>query len=152
MNEWSCLTQLLQNKIMNNNDPDLTPHAQKLRKEMTKEETRLWYGYLRKLPFGFRRQKVIGKYIVDFYCPSKKTVIELDGSQHYKREGVVRDMERDAYLASRRIKVLRYSNFELNTNFYGVCNDIYCRLTGKILEPQNLQRDWILEYEEPELK
>ena len=126
--------------MSNTNNPKLTPIAQRLRKNMTKEETRLWYGFLRKLPFRVNRQKVIGKYIVDFYCASKKTAIELDGEQHFKGEGLQRDRERDAYLESKRITVLRYSNYELKTNFDGVCNDIYYRLTGVITEPQ---KNWL---------
>ena len=130
--------------MSNNNNPKLTPIAQNLRKNMTKEETRLWYAFLRKLPFRVNRQKVIGKYVVDFYCASKKTAIELDGEQHFKQEGIERDKERDAYLASRRINVLRYSNHELNTNFDGVCNDIYYRLTGVITEPQRTSMRGVL--------
>lgn len=124
---------------MNTNDPKLTPVAQRLRKNMTKEEKRLWYGFLRNLPFTINRQKVIGKYVVDFYCASKKTAVELDGSQHFNESGIMHDRERDAYLKSRRITVLRYSNHELNTNFDGVCNDILCRLNGTITEPQRIK-------------
>ena len=126
--------------MSNNNNPEITPLARKLRKEMTKEEKHLWYDFLKKLPFDIKRQKTIGKYIVDFYCPSKKIAIELDGEQHFKAEGVKRDIERDAFIESRRIKVLRYSNYELKTNFDGVCNDIYYRLTGVITDPQ---KNWL---------
>ena len=134
---------------MNNNNPKLTPFAQRLRKEMTKEESRLWYGWLRKLPVGFKRQKVIGDYIADFYCPSKKIAIEIDGSQHFSEQGVKKDQERDAFLKSRRITVLRYSNAELNENFDGVCMDIYYRITGVITEPQHT---WLrdLNYHDPD--
>ena len=91
---------------------------------MTKEEKRLWYDFLKKLPVTFNRQKVIGRYIVDFYCASTKTVIELDGSQHYEKEGKIADMERDAYLKSLGITVLRYSNYDVCKNFETVCADI----------------------------
>ena len=63
-----------------NKNTNLTPYAQKLRKNMTKEERHIWYDFLRQLPIVINRQKVIGKYIVDFYCASMKTVIEIDGS------------------------------------------------------------------------
>ena len=63
-----------------NKNTKLTPYAQKLRKNMTKEERHIWYDFLRQLPIVINRQKVIGKYIVDFYCASMKTVIEIDGS------------------------------------------------------------------------
>ena len=102
----------------------LTSNAKKLRREMTKEERHLWYDFLKSLPETFHRQKVIGKYIVDFYCASAKIVIELDGSQHYDDEGLLSDKERDRYLDSLGITVLRYSNLEVNQNFTGVCEDI----------------------------
>ena len=102
----------------------LTSNAKKLRREMTKEERHLWYDFLKSLPETFHRQKVIGKYIVDFYCASAKIVIELDGSQHYYDEGLLSDKERDRYLDSLGITVLRYSNLEVNQNFTGVCEDI----------------------------
>ena len=63
-----------------NKNTNLTPYAQKLRKNMTKDERHIWYDFLRQLPIVINRQKVIGKYIVDFYCASMKTVIEIDGS------------------------------------------------------------------------
>ena len=102
----------------------LTANAKALRKNMTKEERRIWYDFLKRLPFTVNRQKVIGKYIVDFYCSQTKTVIELDGSQHYETEGAESDMLRDEYLNSLGIKVLRYSNYDVNKNFSGVCSDI----------------------------
>ena len=64
----------------------LTPFAKQLRRDMTKEERRLWYDFLRTYPAHVYRQRVIGHYIVDFYCAEAKLVIELDGSQHYEPE------------------------------------------------------------------
>ena len=106
------------------NNPKLTDNAKTLRKNMTKEERHLWYDFLRGLPVTVNRQKVIGKYIVDFYIASYKMVIELDGSQHYEDENIQNDAKRDRYLKSMGIKVLRYSNSEVNKNFNGVCQDI----------------------------
>ncbi|MBQ7792223.1 MAG: endonuclease domain-containing protein [Clostridia bacterium] len=103
----------------------LTNNAQSLRKEMTQEERHLWYDFLKKLPITVNRQKVIDKYIVDFYIASHKLVIELDGSQHYEEKGRQIDIERDFYLGTLGIKVLRYSNLEINKNFEGVCQDIW---------------------------
>ena len=108
--------------------PNLRGNAQKLRREMTKEERRLWYDFLKQLPVTVNRQKVIGQYIVDFYCASAKLVIELDGSQHYEDEGAASDMERDRALNQRGITVVRYSNSDVNRNFKGVCADILRRL------------------------
>ena len=110
------------------NNPKLKKHAQKLRREMTKEERRLWYGFLKQLPVTVNRQKVIGHYIVDFYCASRKLVIELDGSQHYEEEGAASDRERDHALNSLGITVVRYSNDDVNRNFDGVCADLLRRL------------------------
>ena len=109
-------------------DPKLTPLAQNLRKAMTKEERRLWYDFLKGLPAAFHRQAVLGSYIVDFYCPSAKLVVELDGSQHYEPEGQAADRERDEYLSGRGLRVLRYSNSDVNSNFQGVCEDILTHL------------------------
>ena len=91
---------------------------------MTKEERHLWYDFLKGLPITVNRQKVIGPYIADFYCAQKKIVIELDGSQHYEAEGRTKDLERDDYFRENGIKVLRYSNLDVNKNFEGVCQDI----------------------------
>ncbi len=106
----------------------LTGHAQNLRNRMTKEERRLWYEYLKDLPVTVNRQKVIGRYIVDFYCAAANIVIELDGSQHYEQEALESDRIRDEYLNSLGMKVLRYANRDVNRNFRGVCEDIYRHL------------------------
>lgn len=106
------------------NNPKLTANAKLLRKNMTKEERHLWYDFLKNLPITVNRQKVIGKYIVDFYCATAKIVIELDGSQHYENEGLTYDRERDTFLNSLGLTVLRYSNLDVNKNFNGVCLDI----------------------------
>ncbi|MBR0354747.1 MAG: endonuclease domain-containing protein [Oscillospiraceae bacterium] len=106
------------------NNPRLRTFAQKLRREMTKEERHLWYDFLCQLPVSFRRQRVIGPYIVDFYCASARLVIELDGSQHFETAGLASDRARDAYLNELGLRVLRYSNRNVNRNFDGVCADI----------------------------
>lgn len=95
---------------------------------MTAEERKLWYGFLKPAPFHISRQKVLGRYIVDFYCAAAKTVIELDGSQHYEPENEKKDEARDAYLSNLGIKVLRYTNLQISQEFENVCNDIYNRL------------------------
>ena len=102
----------------------LTPNAQKLRKNMTKEERRLWYDFLKTLPITFHRQKVIGNYIADFFCSQANLVIELDGSQHYSSEGAAADQERDQYFSSLGLSVLRYSNRDVSQRFNEVCADI----------------------------
>ena len=108
---------------------ELTENSQRLRKNMTKEERHLWYDFLKKLPVTVNRQKVIGKYIVDFYIASSKIIIEIDGSQHYKGEGAENDKKRDEYLKNSGMTVLRYSNLDINKNFDGVCKDIMNNIT-----------------------
>ena len=103
---------------------NLTPYAQFLRKNMTRQERRLWYDFLKSLPVTFHRQKTIGKYIVDFYCASAKIIIELDGSQHYESRGQKQDSARDDFLNKLGLTVLRYSNLDIDRNFSGVCEDI----------------------------
>ena len=76
------------------------------------------------LPVHFCRQKVIGAYIVDFYCAEYALVIELDGAQHYEGEAEAYDKRRDAYLASLGLTVLRYSNLDFHRNYKNICADI----------------------------
>ena len=102
----------------------LIPRAKQLRKDMTKEERRLWYDYLRAYPVKFSRQKVMGNYIVDFYCAEAKLVIELDGSQHYEPDEAKKDAERTAFLEQYGLRVLRFANNEVNENVRGVCEYI----------------------------
>ena len=102
----------------------LVPFAKQLRKEMTKEERHLWYDFLRTYPVRFSRQKVLGKYIADFYSAEAKLVIELDGSQHYEDNNVVKDAERSAFLEGYGLNVIRIPNNEIIRNFRGVCEYI----------------------------
>ncbi len=103
---------------------EIVPLAKILRKNMTKEEKHLWYDYLREYPIRFIRQKVIGKYIVDFYCAKAKLIIELDGSQHYDDKGIEKDDLRTEFLEQYRLKIIRISNLDINKNFEGVCTFI----------------------------
>ena len=100
---------------------DLTESAKILRNNMTKEEKHLWYDYLRECPVKFSRQKVLGKYIADFYSAEAKMVIELDGSQHYEKENRIYDEKRTEFLEEYDLKVIRIPNFEINNNFEGIC-------------------------------
>ena len=102
----------------------LTPYAQKLRKNMTKEERRLWYEYLGTYPYRFRRQVAFGNYILDFYCAAAKLAVELDGSQHYSPEGQQYDENRSAYFEGQGIRVLRFSNGDVMRNLSGACQTI----------------------------
>ena len=102
----------------------LTPFAKQLRKNMTKEERHLWYDFLKDYPVRFLRQKVIDDYIVDFYCSRARLAIELDGSQHYEKEGLLKDKIRTVDIEKRDIAVVRIPNNEIFKNFEGVCEYI----------------------------
>ncbi len=103
---------------------NIVPFAKELRKNMTKEEKHLWYDFLRSYPIKFTRQKVLGRYIADFYCAKASIVIELDGSGHYEDLGLQNDEKRTAYLEQYGIKVIRISNLDVLRNFEGVCQYI----------------------------
>ena len=103
---------------------EIIPKAKELRKNMTKEERHRGYDFLRDYPVKFYRQKVMGKYIVDFYCAKAGLVIELDGSQHFEELGKAYDEERTAFLKKYGVQIIRIPNNELNGNFTGVCEFI----------------------------
>ncbi len=110
---------------INNSNKELTSVAQELRKNMTKEERHLWYDFLKPEKLSFKRQKIIGRFIVDFACENPKIIIELDGEQHYSNlDNKRKDEERDKILYKMGYKVLRYSNYEIARNFRGVCDEI----------------------------
>ena len=113
----------------------LTGNAQALRRNMTKEERKLWYNFLKHLSVTVNRQKVIGRYITDFYIDSAKLVIELDGDQHGDPKGALQDRIRDAWLREQGMTVLRYPNSAVNSSFEGVCQDILAHLPG-VPEPE----------------
>ena len=98
--------------------------AKNLRKNMTKEERRLWYDFLNVYKPAFRRQFVIAEYIVDFYCPAARLAIELDGSQHYEADEMERDKVRTARMEAFGVKVIRFANTDVLRRFREVCEDI----------------------------
>ena len=116
-------------------NPKLDGNAKHLRRNMTKEERHLWYDFLKNLPVMVHRQKVIDRYIVDFYIAPAKLVIELDGSQHYEAEGQYTDEARDAFLKSLGLTVVRYSNADVNFRYQEVCEDIWNRVQNSENKP-----------------
>ena len=102
----------------------LTSRSQELRKNMTKEERRLWYEYLRNYPVRFRRQVTCGTYILDFYCAAAKLAVELDGSQHYEENQQAYDEKRRIFFESMGIHILRFPNTDVMQNLSGVCQMI----------------------------
>ena len=95
--------------------------AKNLRSDATKEENHLWYDFLSKHKVRFQRQKAIDNFIADFYCHKAKLVIEIDGSQHYTEDGKAYDEFRTEILENYNLKVIRFTNVQINENFEGVC-------------------------------
>lgn len=108
----------------------LKQRARELRKNMTDSERFLWAKIRRKQLNGYQfyRQKNIGNYIVDFYCPAAKLIIEIDGGQHYHGQGIKKDKIRDNFLVRLGFKVLRFSGREIFTNIDGVLHRIHQHL------------------------
>jgi len=98
--------------------------AKNLRKNATPEENHLWYDFLSSYEVRFQRQKAIGDFIADFYCHKAKLIIELDGSQHATEQGIRKDIVRTDILESYGLKVIRFTNNQINNNFRGVCEQI----------------------------
>ncbi len=103
---------------------NLKKYAQALRKNQTREEGLLWYCFLSRYPLRFRRQYIIGNFIADFYCHKAGLVIELDGSQHYDPQKMEYDRKRTEYLEAQGLKVLRFTNTDIQQRFRGVCEAI----------------------------
>ena len=103
---------------------EMLKRARDLRKNATRQERKLWYEFLSKHPVRFRRQQPVGPYIVDFFCPSARLVIELDGGGHWEPEQYEYDRRRDSYLVQQKMVVLRFTNLDVDQNFSGVCAEI----------------------------
>ena len=102
----------------------LIKRSQELRKHATAEENILWYQYLRDYPLQWNRQKIIGNYIVDFYCKRADLVIEIDGAQHYEEENMEYDQRRTEYLKTLNIEVLRFTNADIKKRLRYVCDAV----------------------------
>ena len=109
----------------------MLPRARELRRNMTPQEKKLWYQFLRKYPVKLYKQRIIDSFIVDFYCASAKLVIELDGSQHYTEQGEAYDAERSACLARCGLEVIRFTNAEIDSEFDAVCNKIHAVIQNR---------------------
>ena len=110
-------------------------NARQLRRVMTPHERKLWYFFLRKYPVKIYKQRIIGRFIVDFYCASAKLVIEVDGSQHYEPQGIAYDEERSAFLTALNLAVLRFSNRDIDRDFRGVCEQIDIAIQNRLHDP-----------------
>jgi very-short-patch-repair endonuclease len=114
------------NRIIQPYNPKLKKRARRLRKNMTEAEIRLWNHLRRKQIKGlqFFRQRPIGNYIVDFYAPEEKLVIEVDGGQYYEEDGLEYDEARDAFLEGQGLKVIRFSNLNVLKNINGIVEKV----------------------------
>jgi very-short-patch-repair endonuclease len=113
-------------------DKRLNPYSRNLRSNATKQENHLWFDFLRNHLLRFNRQRIIGDYIADFYCPKANLVIELDGSQHYEEDAIEYDKQRTDYLEGLGLKVIRFTNTDIDRNFDGVCEVIEQTLQSQI--------------------
>ena len=102
----------------------LKSRAQRLRRDPTPAERRLWFEFLRDLPQKFTRQKPLGRYIADFYCSSSGLVVELDGDSHYTAAGLGYDAMRTEELNRLRLRVIRFTNEDVAQRFEAVCEEI----------------------------
>ena len=107
--------------------------AKNLRKNATPEENHLWYDFLSKYEIRFQRQKAIDNFIADFYCYRARLIIEIDGSQHYTSEGKNKDEFRTEILKEYGLKVIRFTNRQINDNFIGVCKYIDAVVKASLL-------------------
>lgn len=114
----------------------LKPFARQLRNNMTPHEQVVWQKIRLKQIHGiqFFRQKPIGRFIIDFYAKCIKLAIEIDGAQHYTTEGKAYDMERDAYLYSQGVTILRFGNHEVHAHLDAVLD----RIKSAVLHLKNL--------------
>ena len=112
--------------------PSLKPLARRLRTGMTDAEQWLWQNVRRKQMLGvqFYRQKPIGSYIVDFYAPNAKLVVEVDGGQHLESGQLGRDKRRDDHLRSLGLEVMRFDNLQVLTQGRAVLESIYAYIEG----------------------
>ena len=117
-----------------NYDPNLQKLARDLRNNMTKQEKRLWYEFLKTYPVRFYRQRPICGYIVDFYCAKAKLIIELDGSQHFTEDGLEYDEMRSDLLEELGLEVIRYTNPQTDKEFESVCMGIDRKVKEKLAE------------------
>ena len=81
------------------------------------------------------KQRIVGRFIVDFYCASARLVIEVDGSQHYETQGLAYDTERSQFLEGLGLEILRFSNRDIDMDFRGVCTRIDLMIQKRLQDP-----------------
>ncbi len=103
-----------------------------MRAEMTEPERRIWFGCLQKMVGRFRKQRPIGRFIVDFYSASLRLVIEIDGDSHTTPEALAYDTERTVFLQTQGLTILRFTNHEVMQNLEGVHQSLMNWIQGKV--------------------
>jgi very-short-patch-repair endonuclease len=116
---------------MQSYNPILIPRARAMRRAMPEPEFRMWAGCLQKMDVRFRRQRPIGRFIVDFYCAALKLVIEIDGGSHDSEAAVAYDHERSLYLQGLGLTVMRFTNDEVMENLEGVHQSLAAWVVAK---------------------
>ena len=119
---------------------NLKKYAVEMRKNQTDEEKKVWYQILKGRTPKFHRQRIIGNYIVDFYCPQLRLAIEIDGYQHFYEENIEYDSKRTKYIESQDIYILRFENTEVNKDIeyvrYIINNVCEAREKGLPIAPE----------------
>ena len=124
--------------------PIILQRARKLRREMTPQERKLWKYLRRKQLHGitFRRQHPVDRFILDFFCYEHNLAVEIDGHSHYQPNQREYDQARTERLAHRGIRVIRFTNRDVDTNIEGVLNEIarVCGVGDELSPPSNSPR------------
>jgi very-short-patch-repair endonuclease len=109
-------------------NPNLIDLARLMRKSLTPAEKKLWKGLLKDFKYRVLRQRPIDNFIVDFYCPKMKLIIEIDGAGHFKDEGKALDKERTDILKAYGLQIIRFSDHDVIKHFSEVREKIlaYC--------------------------
>ena len=119
---------------------NLKKYAVEMRKNQTEEEKKVWYQILKGRTPKFHRQRIIGNYIVDFYCPQLRLAIEIDGYQHFYEENLEYDSKRTEYIETLDIYILRFENTEVNKDIeyvrFIIDNACDARIKGIPIAPE----------------
>ena len=118
-------------------DPVTLARARKLRRTMTHAERKLWNALRKKQLYGlrFRRQHPVPPYIADFYCHAHRLIVEVDGGQHFEPRQKAHDQARTAFLQQQGLRVIRFTNHEVETNLEGVLEAIAAECALPLLLP-----------------
>lgn len=115
---------------------DLKEASRMLRKNMTPQERKLWYDFLRGYPVQWYRQRAIDRFVVDFYCAKPRLAVELDGAHHYTEQGLEYDAQRSIILEQHGVQVLRFENYEVSQNFEKICKAIDRAVKARMAEAE----------------